>query len=76
MMDYLAEAKKFADYANTRKLEWAQVNAQVAIAHVLIAICERMDKKTADAEAAVYRAELLAEREARRAGAGYLTRRK
>ena len=44
-MDHLAEAKKFANYADTGKLEWAQVNAQVATAHAGIALVELLAKR-------------------------------
>ena len=43
MTDHLAEAKEYAQCANRVNGEmFAQLNAQLAIAHALIAICERL----------------------------------
>ena len=42
-MDHLAEAKRRTERAIIVKgAEWAQINAQLAIAYALIAICERL----------------------------------
>ena len=42
-MDHLAEAKMCTLRADgVNGTEWAQFNAQLAIAHALIAICERL----------------------------------
>ena len=50
-MNHLAEAKLHAERATgANGAEWAQLNAQLAIAHVGIAICERMDRAAKDAE--------------------------
>ena len=67
-MNHLREAKMHTERAVTTIGAYrAQVNATLAIAHALIAICEQRNKEAADEEAAAYRAELLQEREARRA---------
>ena len=66
-MDYLTEAKQRAERAwATEGAEWAQLDAQLAIAHALIAICERMDKAVDDTEVAVEREDLIRERLASR----------
>ena len=57
---HLAEAKEYARCANRVDGEmFAQLNALLAIAHIGIALVERMDKAAKDAE-------LEAEREERR----------
>lgn len=45
-MKHLERAKDHIDYASHGKIERAQLNTLLAIAHALTAICERMDRAT------------------------------
>ena len=66
-MNHLAEAKEYAQCANRVDGEmFAQLNAQLAIAHALIALVERMDKTAEDAELETERLERWQEYQARR----------
>ena len=67
-MNHLAEAKRLAHSADSVDIsvDWAQVYAQLAIAHVGIAMVERMDKTTEDADLEMERKERWQEYQARR----------
>ena len=70
-MDHLLEAKGLAAQARAESAtvndeDWPHFHTQLAIAHALIAIRERMDKTANDAEAAAEREDLIRERMAQR----------
>ena len=67
MVNHLENAKMYTHRADCAdSAEWGQFRAQLAIAHALIALVERMDKAANDAEAAAEREDLIRERMASR----------
>ena len=66
MTNHLAEAKMHAQRAEGKASEWAQLDGLLAIAHAVIAICERLDKTAEDAELKVERQERYQEYQAQR----------
>ena len=65
-MKHLRDAKMYVQQAESVSVKQMQAHAQLAIAHALIALIERTDKATEEAEAAAEREDLIRERLASR----------
>ena len=65
-MDHLAEAKRRIEGSGAEEVGWATYYALLAIAHVGVALVERMDKAAEDAELEAERKEQWQEYQARR----------